>query len=281
MKIKLIALIPILFISINGFAQHAFFQIGGGYTFPTSTGQAGEITTLGMNGSPSNIKNADSGMGGGFPLMVRAGYMINNFVGADIGFNYLIGRQSTLNELIANDQTGTVTGETRQARLNPAIVFSTNRDLDLSAYSRLGLVLPLGGVTTVRSEFPPQFFPATAPTTQTEEIRGRFGVGYSGTLGAQYRVYERMYVFAEVEAIHLAVRRSNSQITQFSQHGNDALNQLNRYDRETNYVNELTSTSNNHRINPNPNENEPADELTSTTFFNSVGVNIGIKYRIY
>jgi hypothetical protein len=281
MKLKLIALIPILFISMNGFAQHAFFQIGGGYSFPTSTGQAGEITTIGTNGNPTNIKNADSEMGGGIPVTVRAGYMINNYVGADIGFNYLIGNKTSHTRISANDQVVNITGETRQARLNPAIVFSTNRDLDLSAYSRLGLVLPLGGVTTMRYDVPASSTHNRANTIQTEEIRGRFGVGYSGTLGAQYRIYERMYLFAEVEAIHLAVRRTSSQVTFFSLNGNDALNQLNRYERETNYVNELTSTSNNPRTNSNVNDNLPSDQLTSTTFFNSVGMNFGIKYRIF
>jgi len=281
MKIKLIALLPFFLLSLNGFAQHAFFQIGGGYSFPTSTAQAGEITSYGTNNYPASIRNANSEMGGGFPMIVRAGYMITNFVGADIGFNYLIGNKNTQTQAIANGQTAIIEGQTQQARLNPAIVFSTNRDMDLSAYSRLGLVLPLGGVTTLQFDVPSIFSNNGAPTTQTEEIRGRFGVGYSGTLGAQYRVYERMYLFAEVEAIHLAVRRNSSQVTAFTLSGNDALDQLNRYNRETNYVNELTSTSNNPRTNPNPNENLPADELTSTTFFNSVGVNIGIKYRIF
>lgn len=281
MRIKLIALIPILFISINGFAQHAFFQIGGGYSFPTSTGQAGEISTLGTNGNITNVKNATSEMGGGIPLTVRAGYMINNYVGADIGFNYLIGNKSTHTEAQINDQIAIITGETRQARLNPAIIFSTNRDMDLSAYSRLGLVLPLGGVTTMQFDIPGIFSTNGATTRQTEEIRGRFGVGFSGTLGAQYRVYDRMYLFAEVEAIHLAVRRQSSKVTAFNLNGNESMNLLNLYNQETNYVNELTPTSNNPLTNPNYNENAPADELTSTTFFNSVGMNIGIKYRIF
>ncbi|KEO74457.1 hypothetical protein [Anditalea andensis] len=116
---------------------------------------------------------------------------------------------------------------------------------------------------------------------QTEEIKGKFGVGYSGTLGAQYRLYERMYIFAEVEAIHLAIQRQSSLVTSYSVNGNDALPQLNRYNIETNYVNELTPSSNNPRTNPNINENAPADELTNTTFFNSLGTNIGIKYRIF
>lgn len=281
MKLKLIALIPILFISIGGFAQHAFFQIGGGYSFPTSTTQAGEITIFGTNGNISNIKNANSEMGGGIPLTVRAGYMINNYVGADIGFNYLIGNKSTQTEAQINDQVANITGETRQARLNPAIIFSTNRDMDLSAYSRLGLVLPLGGVTTMQFDIPGIFSNNQASSTHTEEIKGRFGVGFSGTMGAQYRVYDRIYLFTEVEAIHLALRRQSGKVTSFSINGNDAINQLNLYNLETNYVDELTPTSNNPRTNPNLNENAPADELTSTSFFNSVGLNIGIKYRIF
>jgi len=281
MKFKIIALISILFISLDGFAQHAFFQIGGGYSFPTSTAQVGRITTYGTNSFPASISNTYSEMGGGVPMIVRAGYMITNHVGADIGFNYLIGNRNTQTLARAQDQQASIVGQTNQARLNPAIIFSTNRDMDLSAYSRLGLVLPLGGLTTLEYDIPAIFSNSGAATTQTEEIRGRFGVGYSGTLGAQYRVYERMYLFAEVEAIHLAVNRNSSQIKSLTLNGIDVMDQLNTYNRETNYVDELRPTSNNPRTNPNFDENLPSDELSSTTFFNSVGVNFGIKYRIF
>ncbi|KEO74458.1 hypothetical protein [Anditalea andensis] len=157
MNNKFIILLPIFLISLSCLGQHAYFQVGGGYTFPTSAGQGGEIVTLGPNGNLLNIKNTRSELGAGVPLTVRAGYMINNFVGADLGFNYLIGEQRVVSQILANSEMANVSGQTRQARLNPAIVFSTNRDLDLSAYSRVGLVLPLGGVTTVKYDIPGTF----------------------------------------------------------------------------------------------------------------------------
>ena len=280
MKIKLFALLPFLLISLNSFAQHAYFQIGGGYAFPTSSGIAGEMTTFGNN-TPSTVSNINNEKGAGIPLTVRMGYMITNFVGADIGFNYLLGNNSTLAQATALDQTGMLTAQVRQARLNPAIVFSTNRDMILSAYSRLGLVLPLGGVTTSRTDLPPLFAGNNANTNYTIETKDRFGVGFSGTLGAQYRVYERMFLFAEVEAIHLALQRRSDRVTSYVINGQNRLDQLGRYELETRYVNELTQNSNSPRTNPSIDNNMPEDALTSTTFYNSVGMNIGIKYRIY
>jgi len=280
MKIRFFALLPLLLISLDSFAQHAYFQIGGGYAFPTSTNNAGEMITFGNNYA-STISNIRNEKGSGIPLMVRMGYMITNFVGADIGFNYLIGKNSTLAQLTANNQTGTISAQVRQARLNPAIVFTTNREMILSAYSRLGLVLPLGGVTNSRTDLPPLFSGNNANTTYTIETRDRFGVGYSGTLGAQYRVYERMFVFAEVEAIHLALQRRSDRVTSFEINGQNRIDQLGRYELETRYVNELNQSSNSPRTNPSTDNNRPEDALTSTTFYNSVGMNIGIKYRIY
>jgi len=280
MNIKNLLLLLLLLISIDAFSQHAFFQIGGGYAFPTAGGQSGETTTF-SNNSPTSIRNINSEMGAGIPLTVRMGYMITNFVGADIGFNYLIGNSSTLAQAIAPTQTGSITAQVRQARLNPAIVFSTNRDMVLSAYSRLGLVLPLGGVTTSRTELPSIFTTNNNNTNYTRETRDRFGVGYSGTLGAQYRVYERMFIFAEVEAIHLALQKRSDRITSLEINGQSQLEQLGRYELETRYVNELTPNSNSPRTNPSIDSEMPEDALTSTTFFNSVGMNIGIKYRIY
>jgi len=276
MKFKYFFILPILLISLDAIAQHAYFQIGGGYAFPTFNRQSHELISTGPDGAVL-IRNAGSDLGAGVPLTVRAGYMINNFVGADIGFNYLIGNNNSINK----NEFESFSEQTRQARLNPAIVFSTNRDMILSAYARVGLVLPLGGVTTTREEISATLSETGLNTTYEAELRNRFGVGYSGTLGAQYRVYERMFLFAEVESIHLAINKKSQRITSAIIGDNDQTNQMMRYELETRYVNELTSLSNNVRTNPSFNENAPLDILTNTRFFNSVGMNIGIKYRIY
>lgn len=281
MKTTLITLLGFLFISFNGFAQHAFLKISGGYALPTTTSESGVLQNMGGNGQPTSIGNVRSELGSGVPLSVRAGYMITNHVGADIGFNYLVGNRVNLNSINAGNESLTVHGQTRQSRLNPAIIFSTGSDLILSAYSRLGLVLPLGGVTTLDTNVSGAFTTEGFSISQTEEIQGRINVGFSGAMGAQYHLYERMHIFAEVEAIHLGISRGSGEITRFRVADQDALETLPLYSRQTNYVNQLTPTSNNNDINPNSNQNEPRDVLTSTTFFNSIGLNIGIKYRIF
>lgn len=281
MKIWIFTFLGILIFSVNSFAQHAFFKVSGGYALPITTAETGEMRHIGDAGLPTSIRNVNGELGSGIPLNVRAGYMITNFVGADIGFNYLIGNSKNLNYTSAGNDALTVTGQTRQARLNPAIIFTTGSDLVLSAYSRLGLVLPVGGVTTIDSSVPGAFRQDGFAVRHTEEIKGRMSVGFSGAMGAQYHLYERMHIFAEVEAIHLGVRRRSGLTTRYSVAEQDALTNLPPYSRQTNYVQLLTPTSNNPELNPNVDQNEPMDVLTSTTFFNSIGLNIGIKYRIF
>ena len=271
----------LLFFTDKSSAQESYLQIGGGYGFPTSSTQAGENTTFAPNRLPIKTENVDSELGSGFSIMLRAGYMITTNVGADIGLNYLIGNRVNLSRQRLGDETFIMTGQARQARLNPAIVFSTGTQNVLSAYSRVGLVLPLGGVTIIEYNIPSMFSQSGNSEVEVEEIRGRFGIGFSGTLGAQYEIYPRTHIFTEVEAIHLGIRRRSAKTTTFRVDGQDALAGLTTFSRETNFVNELNNLSNNPDLNPTIDQDAPYEALTSTTFFNSIGVNIGIRYRIF
>jgi hypothetical protein len=281
LKSKVLAILLFAFINLEAMSQDTYLQIGGGFTFPASTSPVGETTILGADGIPTRIENLNGKLGGGFPITLRAGYMITPNVGADIGLNYLVGNKVTVSELRSGDQALAVAAFTRQARLNPAIVFSTGSDQVLSAYSRLGLVLPLGGRTNLEYRVPAIFSESGSSVLEEEEVRGQFTIGFSGTLGAEYQVYDRVKVFAELEAIHLAVPRREAETVTFRVGGQDALGNLSEYSRRTEYVNELTPESNNPSVNPSINPDAPLQELVATTFFNSIGMNFGIRYRLF
>jgi len=280
-KSTLLAIAILALFNLESQAQDTYLQLGGGFALPASTSEVGEITTYNQQGQPTRIENVRGRLGAGFPITLRAGYMITPNVGADIGFNYLISNRVTILEERFGDDIFAVSGETRQARLNPAIVFSTGSDNILSAYGRLGLVLPIGGVTSLEYRVPALFSESGNSVLEVEEIRGGFSIGFSGTLGAEYMVYDRVKIFAELEAIHLSLPRNTSETTTFRVGGQDALGNLNNYSRRTNYVNELTPESNNSRLNPSINPDQPLDELVSSTYFNSIGLNIGIRYRLF
>ncbi|WP_143961882.1 outer membrane beta-barrel protein [Litoribacter populi] len=281
LNLKMLAMVIMAFASSKLMAQDTYLQIGGGFALPTSSSAIGDITTLGPDGVPTSIEAVNNKLGGGIPITVRAGYMITPNVGADIGLNYLIGNKVPISEFRVGGDVLAVSGHTRQARINPAIVFSTGSDQILSAYSRLGLVLPVGGVTSLEYRVPASLSTSGNSVLEVEEVRGQFTVGFSGTLGAEYEVYDRLKIFGELEAIHLAVPRRVSETVTFRVGGQDGLDALPTYSRETNYVTELTPSSNNAEFNPNVDQNRPMDELVTTTFFNSIGMNVGLRYRLF
>ncbi|MBT4774865.1 MAG: hypothetical protein HON99_04030, partial [Crocinitomicaceae bacterium] len=118
----------------------------------------------------------------------------------------------------------------------------------------------------------------------TAEWSGGIGFGFSGALGAAYGLSDKMSLFAEMNINNMSWAASTSVLTSYTGTETDAsgttttdyLTGATVYQLETNYVDEITPSSNT-GSNPNQSDTSPRDELKSKVGLGSVGINIGLK----
>ena len=264
--IIIIGLISFSFCSL--FAQGPFAYLNIGSAFGISKDIIGIVEVSSI--SEGSITNIEGTYGNGIPITLGTGYMLTDHIGMEIGLNYFKGFEikssdKTIQPIALTDIT---TSKTNQIRILPALILSTGTDNKLSLYMKSALILPIGGSTkfvrTVKSPL--------GNTDIEGKITGKFALGYSGSIGVKVSLGDKLAIFAELQSINLAIKRDASEITKYDIAGNSVLQDLEVSDKKTIFVDEISSTS-------NTDDSKPSQALTSSTNYNSLGINIGLKFN--
>ena len=257
-------------------AQGAYVQFGLGYAGGTSS------ELIGVN---SNVTSATSftetgvygTYGSGIPIGLNVGYMFTEHIGFDLGFNYFMGSEvtSAVNKSFVGDDV-TTTSKGYQIRVLPQLVVSTGSENALNFYSKFGLVLPVAGRTTFKKEGQVSVFTGTNFITKSILVEGnstgKFSMGYTGALGATFNLSDNLSLFGELQLINLRIAGATQTITKYEFDGQDIMSSKTKQELETEYVTSLDEKS-------NTDTNSPMKEIGSSTNYNSLGLNVGIKFR--
>ncbi len=139
------------------------------------------------------------------------------------------------------------------------------------------MVLPVAGSTVTRTETTPII---GAASSSEMESKGAFSLGFQGALGLGYNLSEKLSLFGELSHVSLKIKGKSSSVTENISGGVDVLGLMDTYDKETVFVDELNSSSNNSSYNPNPvNTGSAREELASTSNYNALFINIGVKFN--
>ena len=103
-------------------------------------------------------------------------------------------------------------------------------------------------------------------------------IGINGSLGIAYKPLSFLDVFAEINGQYLDVRAKSSTITKWNADGVSQIPARGVYRTQFNYVDQLTSTSNNADYNSNYNPNKPKDDVRPTAPFSNLGLNVGVTF---
>lgn len=270
MKRKVYATMAGLLLAATGaMAQGPYATVSVGYGLPAGSDALGTKTTIQDNGDFTS-ENLYGTLGTGIFLNLSGGYMLSENIGADLGFNYLMGSTVTMNE--SDDATIMTTDKTeaytRQMRLNPGLMVTTGNEEGLNVFARAGVVLPIGGATygerTIDS-------PLGVTTVKTESM-GAFSVGYSGSVGASFGLGEKLALFGQLQGVNLRIKQSTMTITENMTDGNDNLDGAPVSQYEIEYVDSLNQDD-------NTDPDQPAKALANTTNFSSLGVNVGVVIK--
>lgn len=231
-------------------------------------------TNTNMTGSYSE-KNIYGTLGGGVLANVTPGYMFGEHFGIELGLNGFFGSKTMVEETTVPTGKFEHTQRSTQFRITPAVIVKSGGE-KVSVYTRAGLVLPLIG--SVKSEIDNQTNPL-APTMIELTTSGKVALGYTGALGLNVHFGTKFGFFAEVGATSLRVKSKETEIKKYTVNGNDAMGAMTTSDKQTTYVDELTSSSNNASTNPGGFDNTKAtEELRQIANFSNFFVQVGIKF---
>ena len=281
---NLIAITLVAVLGIGCAVAQPYVRATFGYGFNIGQTADGTDITVADNGDITSKVNTYS-LGGGLPLGIAAGYMFNENLGAELGINYLLGSTVETTKFSQTGNSTTVETYTRQLRFNPSLVF-TSANEDFNVYGRVGLVIPIIGKTISEGETNINAIIDTVDMVPDSRIRkfkieneGKISLGYSAATGVTYSLTDALEIFGEVELISLAVRKDNQNYVEYEEvttltSGSSqtvTLDMLPEIIKVTEFETELKNGG-------NSDPTKAAQELTSYTPFNKIGINIGIKY---
>lgn len=277
---KIFTIIAGLLITAPVTAQYSYFKAGVGYHFPSMRQEMALSNFSQKEGSFDYEESiARYSMHRGITPLISFGHMFNKYVGFEIGADYLI---ATQNKAL---QTARIGGDivynkltTKASNINffPALRLSVPLNKSISMYSRTGLVIPL--VSVIKERFTADGYDTAGNFRKLDintEIKNRFTIGFAGAIGFEIKVSEKVFFFTEASAQLLNVWSKSGKVTEYEINGKSQLGSLQTYQKETLFKKAISTTSNTGQF-----SSKPSESLTYQSAFHSVGVNIGLSFRL-
>jgi hypothetical protein len=261
-------------ISAVSYAQNLFgsFSVGYGVSAPGEVLGTASIVDASGNSTASNYYGT---FGGGLNVTLSPGYMFNEHLGFEIGANYLSGSEIEITSFTVPTGALVAKSKSTQLRINPSVVISSGNE-GLNFYGKAGLIIPVSGSTVVNVS---DNLNPLSVEEYTVESSGDFSIGFSGALGVSYGLNNSISIFGELNGVNLRIRGKSQTVTSYTVNGTDVMPLMDQYSKETVYVNELNSSSNNFEYNANASNSAAKEELVGSSNFNAVAFNLGIKYN--
>jgi hypothetical protein len=291
-NLKLTAL-AVLF-STGIFAQNFYITANAGYAFGMNS-QLGWFSNNeqisirdDVNGSFTSTNSAENvpfSLGKGMNFGASVGYMFNSHIGIDLGVNYLIGGKTESTSYYKNTDiysNGTFVSESnsnesaysRMWRILPSIVLTPGFE-KFNPYAKVGIVMGFGSFyseSQSESNSTGPIGPSPYSNSSKTKYNGGMAFGFNGTIGSSYLLSEKLSVFGEVSFIGMSYAPTKSVLTERTINGIDDLPNLSTYDKEVEYVDELTYDSN------PPDGDEPQQWLKTSFPMSSMGLNFGVMF---
>lgn len=305
-------------------AQYGYLRVAGGYSWNNfqKTGQvltfqpgispdpaySKIIPLMNTNTSDSNnlyMKPVNNGYATGGTLSLFGGYMINPYFGIEMGLTYLWGSTFTAdaksddNALLGKGAMLSTRTNSSGLSLMPGFYLRAARpSAKVAPYGRFALSLPVYGQTNhslvINANSPILGITEAKIDVKTQST---ISLGVNGGIGINYTPIPILSVFGEMNAQYLFVRPQVSKLTKYDLTTNgvktDALAGFTTYSLETEFVDQLTKSSNTEvfgkvhspGITPDPgvsyvDENKPRQELRQSANFCAIGFSVGVGLNL-
>lgn len=157
--------------------------------------------------------------GKGTEIRLKAGYMFNKHIGAELAFGYLFGSKirSSYRDFKTDPNRPHILDITSSAQMlsfTPSFVLSAGLDQKVHPYVKIGPVIGLPRVTsTLQGKFPLLIiYPEIDFESKTTQ---GVALGIFGSLGLNYSVTEKIGLFGEVQITSLTWKPRKEEIKQY------------------------------------------------------------------
>ncbi len=244
MKNKIIIVLAILACSASIHAQGLYLKAGGsmalGWPWTYSANESYNKLEMSTTGTEVQSKNTNFGLG--FSPMISAGYMFNQYIGAELGLGYQMGITRVNENILLNTTTyKTYKADTRMKCdwmwVNPQLVLATPNTTGFSPYGRVGVVLGFSPKMTISLEN------VDDSGIRKTEITGGMPWGINLALGTNYPLCKNFSVFGELEMLQMNYTPETSEIKEYKDaKGNDVLSALTEKSKKTEFSDSWSST---------------------------------------
>lgn len=279
-----------------------YFKVGGSYFMQTA---ATEFPTVGgkdalrkvyQGGKLVSEESVTGSFGEGFRTGITAGYRFNARLGFEMGINYYSSKDKTMAQTISDVPfipTGSVynfksVGQITAFDLAPSLVLFLGEHKGFEPYTKVGVLVPVHGDLEITTDAvapiganPSTGAPIFGAVHSVDKVKPNPTLGFSAVVGTSYKLSKNISAFAELEYRNFTVHGKTKETTEFTVNGADALSTRTKSQIDTNYVDKLTTTSNNAATNPNGVDTAKAlNELSSYVGISGLGLTLGLKYSL-
>lgn len=266
-------------ISLNVFGQKFYLSLDGGYGFDALNNVIANNETMGSN------QAITGSFGSGFNFGGLVGYKISKNINVELSGSYLIGNTidysgiGGVDIVIYNGTTITIPScdhkyRGSMFRIIPGIKITMD-SAKIIPYIRGGIVIGISPKFTYYENgyfaYPLITFENTISTT---EYSGGTTIGGMAAIGLDYSFNKHLGIFTEVNFIAQSWAPNQSAITQYTLNNIDNLQNLPVIEKQTNYVNSLSSSTGTVYY-----SNQPKQALKQYYPFSSWGFNVGVTYH--
>lgn len=246
-----------------------YVGIHGGYNLPIATQNISQFnfTNETEQTGANRFDDILLSLGKGGNAGVNIGYMFNQYVGAELGVDYLFGSKynATYNDASDPDYHYDQYLSAKMLQFRPSVVLKSGFK-EVSPYAKFGVVL--GVASSIKYE-QTETFGADNFQYQLDMEEG-LAFGITGALGIDYAINPKISVFGEITATNLNYAPQKGYVTKAMQNGTDFLPDLDVRDKEIEFLDDFTDDGT---------ANEPARQQRQSYPFSSVGLNLGVKYK--
>ncbi len=314
-NIQLLCALFFCIISFSCLGQNGFYvQLRGGYGIPAAKDDLGSpLPELG-NGDYSisdlgNVsdKSTFGTLGEGVNVGIGLGYTITENLIVELGFAYTKGPKL----LDARINTPTYKAEQYSKAtgfaLSPNLIIQANSKI--KPYVKFGFALPIAGFIITDVDIIDDenrlacrlvdcggspTLPGASLHTElhaTAKTHAKAALGFSGGAGVRFPIGDHLSFFTEVNVITLTLK---SKDTKYSSYNIQAIGDLlpgipvdiaqtiedlDIYDKEIIYLDELTQNSNNADYNPDYSVDKPIEQRSLKSNLNNISLNVGVQYN--
>jgi len=277
-----------MFISLFSIAAYSQFYInvGGGYNLGIANQSllyniANQSLLINYESTNNIVKieNVKTSLGKGANFGLNIGYMFNGNIGIDLQCSYLLGDETTIEHKDTYTLWGTnyydyekITLKSQMVRINPSLIIASGFD-KLDPYARFGVILGFGSITytDLYEEYENNLLEDKA--IEKWKFNGGIAFGLSSALGLMYHVSDLISVYGELDLVSMSYAPKKGVMTENTINGVDRLPNLTTYDKEIEFLDEITFDYDNP-----PSTAEPSKEPKEYFPYSSIGLNIGVRF---